>query len=278
MQRPEGVRHFWAYVPTGYGQGQTPLPLVFTFHGLGDECYSFMHNTGMVDTAEKNNFILVSACGWPGLVGTAWDAGTCCVLGIDDVGFTHEMLQFMVANWNIETSRVFTSGFSNGAFMSEVLLCQASESFVAAASISGITEMEPGNGGGLDACDKAYAGQNSIASLLHVHGNLDFVVPWDGDVVLGFPDVPTNFARWAQRNQCAGSPVNTFNSGPYSNQVYQSCGNHTTVELVKKDGGLHEWNRDANFDTPTYIWNFFSKAADARDAALHEQRRHHRHH
>jgi poly(3-hydroxybutyrate) depolymerase len=84
--------------------------------------------------------------------------------GIDDVEFTHEMIGFMQSNWNVDSSRIFTSGFSNGAFMSEVLLCQASQWFVAAASISGIVEMEPGNGGGLDACDKAYSGQNKYGT------------------------------------------------------------------------------------------------------------------
>jgi len=257
MQRPEGTRTFWAYVPTSY-DGSKAYPLVFTFHGLGDDCYSFGHNTGMVDQAEHSNFILVYPCGFQGLLGTAWNAGTCCVSGIDDVGFVRAMIAFMQQNWKIDAARTFTSGFSNGAFMTEVLLCQVADLFAAGASISGIVEMLPGNDGGLAACDSAYASENP-ASLLHVHGDLDFVVPWTGDFLLGFPDVPTNFARWGQRNKCTGSPVNTFNSGPYSNQVYQTCSASATVELVKHEGGLHEWPSDSYFDTATYIWQFFSK-------------------
>jgi len=259
MQRPEGTRTFWAYVPTSY-DGSVPYPLVFTFHGLGDDCYSFGHNTGMVDQAEHSKFILVYPCGYPGLLGTAWNAGTCCVSGIDDIGFVRAMVAYMEQNWNINRARVYTTGFSNGAFMTEVLLCQVSDLFIAGASISGIVEMLPGNAGGLAACDTAYATHPSnMSALLHVHGNLDIVVPWTGDALLGFPDVPTDFKRWSQRNKCTGDPVNTFSSGPYSNSVYQNCGMGTTLELVKNDGGGHEWPSDQYFDTATYIWQFLSK-------------------
>jgi poly(3-hydroxybutyrate) depolymerase len=75
MQRPEGARQWFAYVPTGYGNGDKALPLVFAFHGLGDHAQSFAHNAGMVETAEKNTFILVYPQGFEGLLGTGWNAG-----------------------------------------------------------------------------------------------------------------------------------------------------------------------------------------------------------
>jgi len=260
LQRPEGLRTFWAWVPAGYNPN-VPVPLLFTFHGLGDDCYSFAHNTGLINQSNVNGFILVYPCGYPGLLGNAWNAGTCCLDGytIDDVQFTRDMAAFMVNNWAIDTTRIFTSGFSNGAFMTEILLCNASDLFVAGAGVSGVVELLPGNAGGLANCDTNYAATGKYASLLHIHGNFDFVVPWTGDELLGFPDVPTDFADWAKRNQCNGAPVNTFNSGPYSNQVYQNCALKTTMELVKHDGGGHEWPIDSYFDAPSYIWNYLSR-------------------
>jgi len=262
IERPEGQRYFWGYVPKSYNPSQ-PVPLLFTFHGLGDECWSFGHNSGLIDQSEQFGFILVYPCGYPGLIGNAWNAGTCCLDGytIDDVTFTREMAAFMVQNWAIDQSRIFVSGFSNGAFMTEVLLCQAADLFLAGAGVSGIVEMLPGNAQGEANCATAYAGVGKFASLLHIHGNLDFVVPWTGDELLGFPDVPTDFSDWATRNECVGEPVNTFNSGPYSNQVYQNCSSNTTLELVKHDGGGHEWPVDQYFDTPAYIWQYLSKVA-----------------
>jgi len=268
LPRPEGMRSFWAYVPKSYNPNN-PVPLLFTFHGLGDDCYDFGHGTGLIDQSDAHGFILVYPCGYPGLLGNAWNAGTCCLDGydIDDVQFTRDMAAFMVNNWSIDKTRIFVSGFSNGAFMTEVLLCQAADLFVAGAGVSGIVEMLPGNAEGEANCATAYSQNGHFSSLLHVHGNFDFVVPWTGDELLGFPDVPTDFADWASRNQCSGQPVNTFTNGPYSNQVYQNCANGTTLELVLHDGGGHEWPVDNYFDAPSYIWNYLSKVAPRQSAS-----------
>lgn len=263
LPRPEGNRTFWVWVPNSYNG--SAVPLVFTFHGLGDECYRFGHATGMVDKAEAEGFILVYPCGTPGGffgVETAWNAGRCCMEGspIDDIAFARDMVNFMTTNWAIDSARVFSTGFSNGAFMTETLLCNSSDVFMGGASVSGTVVVLPGNDGGLAACDASYAANAAYRPWLHIHGNLDFVVPWDGDKILGFPNIPEDFARWAQRNKCTGSPVNTFTNGPYSNQVYESCAvAGQTVELVKNNGGTHEWPSDQYFDTATYIWNFLSK-------------------
>ena len=66
-------------------------------------------------------------------------------------------------------------GFSNGAFMSERLDCELGSVFTSIASVSGGTVVDPGNAQGLAACDAEY---KSPASVLHIHGNLDFIVPW----------------------------------------------------------------------------------------------------
>jgi poly(3-hydroxybutyrate) depolymerase len=84
---------------------------------------------------------------------------------------------------------VFTSGFSNGAFMTETLMCNSSDIFIAGASVSGTVVVLPGNAGGLQVCDTEHAAVGARRSLLHIHGNFDFVVPWTGDAILGFPDV-----------------------------------------------------------------------------------------
>jgi len=124
--------------------------------------------------------------------------------------------------------------------------------------------LDPGNDEGEQNCDSQYAAFNKPVPVLHVHGNADVVVPYDGNEALGFPPVPTDFADWGKRNGCQGDAVNTFTKGPYSNQVYQTCNGSTTIELVTNDGGSHEWPIDDDFDTSTYIWSFFQKAARAR--------------
>jgi len=263
LQRPEGTRSYWVYVPESY-DNSTAVPLIFTFHGLGDDCWDFGHDTGLINMSDANNFILVYPCGWPGLLGNAWNAGMCCLLhsGIDDIQFTRDMVAAISENFLIRKDLVFTSGFSNGGFMSETLACQAADLLAGAASVSGITQLVPGNSGGETACDQDYSPFRKTVPMVHIHGNFDFVVPWTGDAILGFPDVPTDFSDWANRNGCTGTPVQTLNSGPYTNQVYQTCTNGTTLDLVKHDGGGHEWPQDQYFSTPNYIYNYFKQYID----------------
>jgi poly(3-hydroxybutyrate) depolymerase len=258
IQRPEGTRDFYVWVPKSY-DGTQPFPVIFAFHGLGDDCLNFGPATGLQDLSETQNFLYVYPCGYPGLIGNAWNAGTCCLnpSAIDDVAFTREMLQTMQTNYLVDAKRVFVTGFSNGAMMAEILGCEAADIFRATASVSGVVELNPGNAQGEIACDNAYNQTTHRVSTVNIHGDLDFVVPWTGDFILGFPDIPTNFQDWAERNGCVGSPVVTWSKAQYTEQTYLNCTQQTTVRLVKNEGGGHEWPSDSNFDTASYVVQFF---------------------
>jgi poly(3-hydroxybutyrate) depolymerase len=258
IKRPEGVRTFYAWIPKSY-DGSRAFPLIFAFHGLGDDCLNFGPATGLQDLSETQNFLYVYPCGYPGLIGNAWNAGTCCLnpSTIDDVELTREMVKTMQANYNVNTSQIFVTGFSNGAMMAEILGCKAPDIFRATASVSGVVELDPGNAQGLTVCDTDYLNFTQRVSTVNIHGDLDFVVPWTGDLFLGFPDIPTNFKAWAARNLCTGSPVVTFQKAQYTESTYQSCVHNTTIRVVKNEGGGHEWPSDSNFDTATYVVQFF---------------------
>jgi len=260
ISRPEGTRTYYVWVPRAYFTSSNPVSVLFGFHGLGDFCTNFALETGFIYTAETYNFLFVYPCATTGALGTAWNAGTCCLSpsSVDDVEFTRLIVQEMDSNFRVNKNLIFTSGFSNGAMFSEILLCEAADIFAAAASISGVVELEPGNDQGLAKCDTDFSQHNRSVSLFHVHGNVDFLVPWGGDALLGFPPIPTNFARWGSRIGCQGNPTNAWTKGPYSAQIYETCPGNATVELVKHDGGGHEWPIDQYFNTTAAIWEFFS--------------------
>jgi len=257
IARPEGTRTFYVWVPKSY-TGTTAYPLIIAFHGLGDDCTNFGPETGLQELSETSNFLYAYPCGWPGLLGNAWNSGTCCnLIGPDDVTFAKLIVSTVQQNYNLNVNKVYAAGFSNGAMMAEILGCVAPDVFHATVSVSGIVELEPGNAGGLAACSTAYSKFTQRVSTANVHGDLDFVVPWTGDALLGFPDVPTNFADWATRNQCQGDPVQTFSKGAYTESTYQNCTDGTTVRVVHHYGGGHEWPSDGDFDTATYVVDFF---------------------
>jgi len=249
LQRPEGNRTYSVWVPSSYNEAD-PTSLVFALHGLGDHAVHFAQRANFTNKSEEIGFLGIYPQGSTGAIGTAWDAGTCCVLFIDDPGFLRNLVEIMNATFNIRPESIHSFGFSNGGFMTERLGCEMADIFTSIASVSGGTILEPGNAGGLQQCDKDFQA-GSPTSILHVHGNLDFVVPWDGDVVLGFPSVPDNMAAWVARNHCPNPPVQTFNISTFSNQIWSGCqtgisGSLVQVELVKNEGGGHVFSNGSN--------------------------------
>jgi len=104
-------REYLLYIPSNF-TGNEQLPLLFAFHGLGGDRQRSYDATQFNLLAEENNFILVHPQGLTlpnGL--NAWNLAN---LGTDDVGFVTALLDDLVANYNIDTQRVYSTGISNG--------------------------------------------------------------------------------------------------------------------------------------------------------------------
>jgi len=256
--RPEGTRTFHVHVPQSYTT-VTSISLVFAWHGLGNQCADFGGSkTSYSATADRFGFIAVYPCG----VGAvpAFNAGVCCegIEQTDDFEFARLMIAKIRDNWNkINASRIFTSGYSNGAMMSEVLSCKMHSVFRGAVSVSGTCTLNPGNAAAFDECDKLYNNATRPVALLKIHGTADPTVPWNGNPLLRFAPIPADHKRWSQRNKCTGTPVQTFKQGVYSNEIYQTC-RGSPVELVTVQGGVHHWPNDNDFRAAEYAWKFFA--------------------
>lgn len=264
VNRPEGTRTFYAWVPKGYFNSTRPYAVIIAWHGLNNECTHFGPEKGFQKYADAHNFIYVYPCGTKGLAGIGWNAGTCCLRwsGIDDIGFAGALVSTMQANFRVNNSRIFSTGHSNGAMMTETLTCTTSM-FAAVASVAGTTVMEPGNAGGLTSCSGEYAKHNNRPHVLLIHGDADWVVPWTGSKDLGFPSIPDNAAAWKQRNGCSGQPVVTIDKKAWKNELYRSCkapnGKVTQFEVVRNIGGSHAWPHDNDFDSTQYVVEFFKR-------------------
>jgi len=259
IDRPEGTRYYYVWVPKAYN-GSSAVPVVFGFHGLGDLCTDFATETGFTAVSEAHNFIFVYPCGSTGLLGTAWNAGTCCLRweSVDDVQFTLDIISALKTNFNVNPSQIFSFGFSNGAMFSEILACKQGSILAGIASVSGVVELDPGNQEGLTECDTAFASSDHAVPVLHVHGTSDPLVPWNGDGILGFPPIPDDFTRWASRSTCEANSTVAWTKGAYKSHQYTQCKNGATIELIEHDGGVHEWPSDGDFDTTSYVWQFFN--------------------
>jgi poly(3-hydroxybutyrate) depolymerase len=109
------------------------VPLVIRFHGLGGNGGSEI-NSGYRSIADREGFILVAPTGLPSpKFGNAWNVGPCCTTdrSVDDVAFAKAIIEDVKKVANIDTKRIYATGFSMGGGMTHYLACHASDIFAA---------------------------------------------------------------------------------------------------------------------------------------------------
>ncbi len=193
-----------------------------------------------------------------------WNAGQCCNFeavstGADDTGFITGLVTTVIASGRVDAARVFASGFSNGAYMCERLVCEKGTVFAGIVSNSGSIV--------LPTCAPA-----SKMNVFLVHGTADANVPYHGGNV-GFGPIPSEaavVAWWKAVNNCTGPPVAYASPGEATCVEYCN-GTPTSVILCTVTGGGHTYygsylDSKKLFPTTSAGWTFL--ASKSRSAAL----------
>ncbi len=162
----------------------------------------------------------------------SWHAGDfCCgaafMAGVDDVGFSKALVAAIDAEANINLSRVYATGLSNGGALSHALACEAADTFAAVAPLAFPLPYAP-----LTNC----APSRPIA-VIHFAGLTDSLVPYAGGPLPAYPAVSVvsaaaSFTRWRDINGCgSGSPDTTVVTGGSTCETYTSCSAGVEVAL-----------------------------------------------
>ncbi|MFO0658782.1 MAG: PHB depolymerase family esterase [Polyangiaceae bacterium] len=168
---------------------------------------------------------------------------------VDDIGFLIALIDELSARFNIDPSRVYVTGASNGGFMSFALVCASPDRFAAFAPVmAGI--------GTLVAEHCALSTPRAPAvSLLMINGTRDPLVPYDGTSVtfrerhLGNKlTVPATISTWASWLGCPSAPTTTTlpntdpDDGTWVTQTnHVGCRDQSEISLITVDGGGHTW-------------------------------------
>ena len=262
------MRTFRVYVPAIY-DGQTPRPLLFNFHGNGGgNAVNFENATKFRSVADTANFILITPNGTvdPAFpqYGQLWNNFTCCT-SVDDVLFVSDMIDSLNGKYNIDNTRIFASGFSNGGLMVYDLACKLSHRVAAVASVAGtmITTR-------LKSCSPT-----RVVPVLEIHGTLDGNVPFNGGLISGddtLASVTAVLSFWRGFNQCTLFPtitnfpnINTMDGSTVQQSIYPNCNDGSALELLKILSGGHSWpgwsfpNANQDIIADKEIWRFFSQ-------------------
>ncbi|HRG57825.1 MAG TPA: T9SS type A sorting domain-containing protein [Bacteroidia bacterium] len=257
----DGVsREYKIYIPAIY-DGSVAVPLVFNFHGYGSSFTEQEQYGDFRAIADTANFILIHPQGLPDNFGTSsWN--TFGNSTANDLGFISTLIDTLLQNYNIDSTAIYSTGMSNGGFMSYELACQLSHRIAAIASVTGsITNTN------ITLCNAQHP-----MPVMQIHGTNDGTVPYAGNVI--FQPIENVINYWIQFNNC--DTAANFNAIPdivstdnctAEHYVYSNGNNGVEVEFYKIINGGHSWpgapvninTTNMDFMANQEIWRFFRK-------------------
>ena len=180
-----------------------------------------------------------------------WGAST-----VDDVGFTAALIDSLSVNYNIDDNRIYSTGMSNGGFMSYHLACNLSDRIAAIASVTG----------SMSSFTYSTCNPSHPIPIMEIHGTADLVVVYSS--------IPNVLDYWIDYNNCniQGSwismpDINIMDGSTVEHWVWNMGLNGVSVEQYKIINGAHTWpgtiftsaGTNYDIDASTEIWKFFSK-------------------
>lgn len=255
------TRDYLLYVPASYNVN-TPSALLFNLHGYTSNNLEQSFYADFRSIADTANFLIVLPNGtldgqgnrfWNTFVGNST---------VDDIGFIRDLLDTLESKYTIDPNRVYSTGMSNGGFLSYSLACELNHRIAAIASVTGSMIQAK-----LNACNP----QRPVP-VMEIHGTADNTVPYNGQALTTFVAIPTLVNAWVGFNHCNPTPsitqvpdINTTDGCTAERQVYSGGDKGSTVEHYKITGGGHTWpgspfvigvtNLDIN--ACKEIWRFF---------------------
>lgn len=231
------LRSFLVHVPESYS-GRDDVPLLLDLHGFSSNAADERQWSGQLRESDRRGFIAV----WPDGVALSWNAYGCCFLGnallVDDVAFLRSVVGEMKRRANIDDSRVYVTGISNGGGMAQRMACEAADVVTAVVSIS-----FPLN---TDQCRPARPiSVTAIAATddgtINYFGNPP---PWPLPanllgVPLGIQGARESLAAWKRLDGCSDELTRIQLKADVRVEEYRDCRAGTRAGLVTIVGGTH---------------------------------------
>jgi polyhydroxybutyrate depolymerase len=255
-------RQYRLYVPAIYN-GATSVPLILNLHGYGSNNLQQEAYGDFRPIADTANFIIVHPNGtYDGNNNRYWNCWLPVGSSPNDVNFLSALIDSVDAAYNIDLQRVYSTGLSNGGFMSSELACFLSTRITAIASV----------GAGMGSVHNSQCNPSHPTPFMEIHGTADAVVPYNGGT--GMMHVDSVIKFWVEFNNCNTSAIqtsvtniNSFDGCTADNFLYSNGNAGATVELYKVYNGGHTWpgaipvpglgNTCQDFSASKEIWRFF---------------------
>ncbi len=258
-------REYLTYIPSGYTH-KNEAPVVLNFHGFAGAASGQLALSDWRDLAENHGIILIYPQGLElQKGGSHWnpDPVSSDSKSIsDDLGFIRRLLKRISRHYSIDKSRVYATGYSNGAGMAYGLAHHMPDLIAGIAPVSGLMNDEY----------LSTTSRGSPVGLISFNGLEDWVRPSNG--INGYlASVADISSHWARVNSSTQSIVEQFvqaTGDRIERTSYSRDDGLTTVEQYLVDRGGHEWfdldieGRNLN----QLAWQFLSRLRKQDDGNL----------
>jgi polyhydroxybutyrate depolymerase len=267
-------RSFIIYLPIGYNNAGK-MPMIFSIHGGSGTPEGMINIANFKSIADRDKVVLV----YPSGIQKNWNDGrptTPNQLGINDISFFSQVCDYMIANYSVDATRIYSTGISNGGFMSSRLGCELSNKIAAIAVVAATMEANTIS----PSCNPA-----KPVPAMYIHGSIDPLVPFTGGTMTAGGTaggtILSHFQvidKWININRCNSTPVITdlpdiANDGTTIKQRVYAGGTNgaEVVSYVILNGG-HTWPQGFQYLPETIIgktsqdmngceviWTFFKR-------------------
>lgn len=227
-------------------------PLVFFLQGCCSGYSTWPGQTGYNALADTAKIIVC----YPAAINTAsqlnnrdWD-----VTSDRDLIFILALLDTAVKKFNIDKNRIYATGHSMGAYMSNYLACNYPEKFAAIAPVAGcnltITNLTSPQS------DRTNCKKTRAVPIFHMHGT--------GDAGISYSNGVRSVQSWVKLDGCPSTAQVTENykgAAKAKLEVYGPCEGNAEVAMLSIEGLAHVWltKSNAGVSATEEGWNFMKK-------------------
>ena len=231
-------REYLLYVPRSYDRAK-PTPLVISMHGGAMWPAAQMETSQWNKVADEHGFIVVYPSGTG--VPQAWHMREAALMA--NVRFISELIDTLEAAYNIDPTRIYANGFSNGGGMATALSCTLSHRIAAVGSVAA-AQLHP----------LSWCADSRPVPMITFQGTADPLAPYNGGPSWASPPGYGAFsaripflavrdwtASWARRNRCGPNPIESVVAADVTRLEYTHCADDAAVVLYTVQGGGHSW-------------------------------------
>ena len=265
-------RSYLIHIPKNYKRAEA-RPLVVALHGAFSTAEEMEEETGLSELADKEGFLVlypngITLFGWL----QHWNAWHCCGRAmkdrVDDLGFVAMVIDEVCEHFNVDPSRIYMVGYSNGGMLAYLFAAQRPETLAAVAVIAATIGSRPSEP------EVRIPLARAPVPVLVMHGREDDRVPYEGGSSGKnghvYVSVKESIDFWLQADRASTVPQREERSGGrVIKETWKGRDGDQEVVLYTLEG----WNHTIptrffteklpandplkDFDGTEIIWDFF---------------------